>query len=117
MLYSGHDQQIANMLTYLLPKYEFNGIPYASIITIELRVDHRCIGNGFYKPSCYRVRMNYNGNYIDILDGTVYPDSAVQEDPTMDIDGTPESIQMEKDLYKYDITYLQFADKMEKILY
>ena len=117
MLYSGHDQQIANMLDFLLPDYEFNGVKYASIITMELRVDHRCIGDGFYKASCYKVRMSYNGNYVNLLDGTVYPESAIQEDPNTDIDGTPESIQNEIDLYKYDITYQQFAEKMEKILY
>jgi hypothetical protein len=105
MLYSGHDQQIANMLDFLLPDFKFDGIKYASVITMELRVDHRCIGNGFYKPSCYKVRMNYNGNYINLLDATIYADSAISEYPGSDIDATPESIQVELDLYKYDITY------------
>ena len=49
--------------------------------------------------------MNYNGNYINLLDATVYADSAISEYPGSDIDATPESIQVELDLYKYDITY------------
>ena len=37
LLYSGHDQQIANILMYLFPNLDFLYVPYASILRVELR--------------------------------------------------------------------------------
>ena len=34
-LYSGHDDQVANILTQILPKYNFTYIPYVSNIYFE----------------------------------------------------------------------------------
>ena len=37
LIYSGHDQQIANILDHMLPNFNYNYVKYAASLTMELR--------------------------------------------------------------------------------
>ena len=40
LTYSAHDNQIANILSFFIPNYNFTEIPYAANIYFELRVNN-----------------------------------------------------------------------------
>ena len=57
MMYSGHDDDISNMLRVLVPQYNFTFIPYASTIVFEI---NRSTDNSHY------IKMTYNGETMNI---------------------------------------------------
>lgn len=57
MMYSGHDDNISNILKGVVPNYNFTSIPYASTIVFEVHVSS---DNGHY------IKMIYNGKNIPI---------------------------------------------------
>jgi len=43
MIYSAHDDQVDSMMTWLQPEdLDWNNIPYASTVVLELFVDNSC---------------------------------------------------------------------------
>jgi hypothetical protein len=78
LLYSGHDQQLANMLEYLLPLFVYDYVPYATIFTFELRQDNECMKSVvFNRENCMMVRIKYNGQYVDLNKQTMYENSII----------------------------------------
>ena len=43
LTYSAHDNQIANILSFFIPNYNYTDIPYAANIYFELRINNQCI--------------------------------------------------------------------------
>lgn len=75
-----------------MPDYIFHGIKYASVLTIELREDNRCLSNGYYRQNCFSIRMKYNGQYIYLLKAKMFEDSAIQEKAYADYDSNVRTV-------------------------
>jgi len=64
MIYSAHDTQVDNIMTWLQPDdLVWNDVPYASTVVLELFVDNNCSANDspFASEECYYVKSRYNG--------------------------------------------------------
>ena len=84
MIYSAHDTQIANLLTHFVPNFNYTEVKYAAHFKFELRIDNTCLKGQTGSPdisNCFNVRVIYNGQYIDILNGKLYPDGYKNEIP------------------------------------
>ena len=114
LLYSGHDQQIANMIEYLLPKFGYDYVPYSSIITLELRLDNECIRTVmFNSEDCLNIRMKYNGDFVDLASKTVVVGSAIQDNPS----NTMDSYEIAAIQDKYDMPYGKVKSILNELLY
>jgi len=83
-IYSAHDTQIAHILYHIFPEWDWDYVRYASVFTIELRVNHNCFNAITYVrnfDTCFKIRMMFNGKYMDLKRRTVFEDSAVKEEP------------------------------------
>lgn len=85
LLYSAHDTQIANLLWNFAPNYNFTSIPYAASFVMELKLDRECAsgrtGQSQYLERCLGVGIKYDGKYINMQDGHLFPDSSLAYDP------------------------------------
>ena len=59
MLYSAHDDQITNMLTFLAA--DFAWVPYASTVTFELKYSVKCLESRTATDACFGVSVRSNG--------------------------------------------------------
>lgn len=64
MIYSAHDDNIANMMLWLHPRIiEMDFIVYASQVVFELKYDTECL-NSTKDETCFRVGVRWNGNEL-----------------------------------------------------
>jgi len=66
MMYSAHDNQIANLWVHLQPvNFSYDYIPYSSYITMQLYMDQDCIKNNQLeieeKADCFIINLISNG--------------------------------------------------------
>lgn len=83
-IYSAHDTQIANILYHIFPELDWDYVRYASYFTMELRVNHNCFDAITYVrnfDTCFKVRLMFNGKYMNLKRGTLFRDSAIEEKP------------------------------------
>jgi hypothetical protein len=74
------------MLYYLFPNFNWQYIPYASVLSFELRINHDCLKNKENAVNtCHRIRIKYNGQFMNLLKGDVFADSIVEEDGPFEI--------------------------------
>jgi hypothetical protein len=59
-MYSGHDDQISNVLTFLKKDDIYYTVPYASTVYFELHYDEECIAS-IKDESCFSVYVEHNG--------------------------------------------------------
>ncbi|CDW79735.1 major acid phosphatase map (histidine-acid phosphatase) [Stylonychia lemnae] len=65
MIYSGHDDQIINIIDWLNPQdHYYVETPYASTIIFELFYDTECLRASPKSPSCFQIQIRHNGNPI-----------------------------------------------------
>lgn len=81
LIYSGHDQQIAVILDHLLPNFNYTYIPYSSTLSVDLLQDNYCMTSHSNIDDCILVRMKYNGNFVDLLNGNIFEGSAIEDGP------------------------------------
>eukprot|EP00347_Sterkiella_histriomuscorum_P000163 403376932 len=74
VIYSGHDDQIANLLMWLDPyHYEFLDVPYTSNVYFELHYDDECLTQ-VGDESCFSVHVIHEGRPLSFdtcLDGNI----------------------------------------------
>jgi len=66
---------MAHLLTSLASGQWWEEMPYASVLKIELRVNNDCMNSStdFTDDTyCFKVRMKYNGDYINFRLGTFF---------------------------------------------
>ena len=59
MIYSAHDDQVTNMLTFLGSDFYF--VPYAATVTFELKYSVQCLASDQSSESCFGVSIRLNG--------------------------------------------------------
>ena len=67
-IYSAHDYNLVHFLKQLVPEFDYDYIKYASVFTIEMRVNHNCWqARTFVRnfDQCIKVRMAFNNKYLD----------------------------------------------------
>ena len=102
------------MLDYMLPKFKYDYIKYASIFTFELRQDNECMKSVVFNPqgNCMNIRIKYNGQFVDLSGKTVYEDSAINDGP----DTTMSSSDIASLEDSYDLPYVKFKSIMDKLM-
>ena len=62
MMYSAHDNTIANVWAWLKPaNFKWNQIPYASYVQINLWYNPQCSTREELEESCFKVSLTSNG--------------------------------------------------------
>ena len=59
MVYSAHDDQVTNMLSFL--GVDFYWVPYASTVTFELKYSLSCLNSDSPSVDCFGVGIRSNG--------------------------------------------------------
>ena len=73
--YNVQDYEISNLLTFLIPNYNFTEVEFASVLYLELKLDERCLSNSLNTQVCFTIRFMYNGQFLDIKNGKLYANS------------------------------------------
>lgn len=115
LIYSAHDTQIANIITHFSPAYNYTVIPYASVITFQLRKSQSC------ESDCLLVRIMYNGKYLDPAKDSegfdskgfdVWKKHEQSDNLEKPQDSWDSYLQEELIVQKYDINLKDFKDKL-----
>lgn len=72
---------MANILSFLVPNYNYTMIKYASNLYLELRIDNVCIERSVNPENCFYVRVGHNGGYINLEGQNIYSNSSQIIDP------------------------------------
>jgi len=60
MVYSAHDTQIVNMMTFL--QKDFYYTPFSSNVIFELKYSEQCLASDDASEACFSVSVAFNGS-------------------------------------------------------